>query len=115
MVAKISTQMAVMPIAHFASVVKLKMGSMSNRRLASTQTESPMTVKRVNPRLISDRWVLKAISTAYPNMKRDRVVIRVGDAPRNSPSGFRASIKNSPLVNENMAFAFRMWCRLEDL
>ncbi len=35
--AKISTQMAVMPIAHFASGVKLKIGSTSNRMLANTQ------------------------------------------------------------------------------
>lgn len=64
MVAKMSTQMAVIPIAHFASVVKLKIGSTSNRMLANTQAESPRTVKRVKPRLISQRWALKAISAA---------------------------------------------------
>ena len=107
--------MAVMPIAHFASLVKLKMGSTSNRTLASTQAESPITVKRVKPRLISVRCVLKAINAAYPNMTKARTVIKVGDAPRNSPSDFLARIKNNPLVKENMAFTFRMWYRLNGL
>src|SRR5215211_3545243 len=111
MVAKISTQIAVMPIAHFASEVN--QGVSRSRMLKSTQAVSPMMVKRVNSRLIVGRYVLKAINAAYPNMtmaRRDRIC---GFVLRNSANGLAASRKKSPLVAENMAFAFRMWCKLD--
>ena len=61
-VAKASTQMAVMPIAHFACAVKLKMGNTSNRILSRTQAESARMVKRVNLRVMTGQVAMNVMN-----------------------------------------------------
>ena len=48
----------------FRVAVKVNQGMTRSRRLASTQVESPMTVKSVKPRLMLGRDVLKVINAA---------------------------------------------------
>ena len=61
-VAKASTQMAVMPIAHFACAVKVKIGNTSNRILSRTQAESARMVKRVNLWVITGRVAMNVMN-----------------------------------------------------
>ena len=58
-------------------------------------------------RLGSAFWDRRALSLEG-NSPAARMLITADDAPRNAPRGFLASRKNSPQVNENMAFAFRI-------
>jgi hypothetical protein len=51
---------------------------------------------------------LNAIRTAYPNRMMLRIYIVMGLAPRKPASGFDARRKKCPLLNENIAFAFKM-------
>src|SRR5215216_7902961 len=102
-----------MPIAHFASAVN--QGVRRSKMLKSTQVVSPMTANRVNPRLMTGRVVLNAIKAAYPNMTMVRRYMVNGVVLRNADSGLAASRKKSPLVAENMAFALRMWRKLDGL
>lgn len=94
--------MAVMPIAHLACVVKVKIGNTSNRILSRTHAESAKMVKRVNLRVMTGRVAMNVINAPYRINPLPSRVITMGKVLRKPANGSAARVKMMPLVKQKV-------------